>query len=482
MEKRSIPYSPRTIRMVYSAAALLVFLLTLSHALNVLFFKATSNDQCGWLVRDKGLPGAMITQIVPGGVADRAGLKEGDILLAINGNQFANTGAAMQIINSIKRNDYAEYTIERAGTIFKTPVQVLKVFNVPYLVNFLLGFGFLVVGHIVVWSRPQGLDQRMFGRYGIFAMLFFGLSQFNIMGASPWIYYIYAMALVVGWVFSIPTMVLFFLHFPVKTKAASWTWLKVALYLYSIATFVPTILRLFFDRQEPYPAFILPFLSLTPGLFFFTGLTIFTVNYFRSVEKSRRKEVRLVFFSVVIGVLSVFYSMILQKGNQFVLFTQPVLLLPTFLLLLLPLAFGYSIFKYRLMDIDFVIKRSLFYAMVTAVLAGLYLLLVYLIGKGMSYALGIEDNQIGSLFAFVILAFAFDPLKRKAQDWIDRIFYQERYNYQKALLEFSQELPTKIYLDQILSSMISRISSTMHVEKIAVVLCDEVEGCSSSVS
>jgi serine phosphatase RsbU (regulator of sigma subunit) len=151
-----------------------------------------------------------------------------------------------------------------------------------------------------------------------------------------------------------------------------------------------------------------------------------------------------------------------------------------FLLLLLPVSFGYSIFKYRLMDIDFVIKRSLMYAMVTAMLAGLYLLLVYLIGKAMSYALGIEENQVGSLFAFVILAFAFDPLKRKAQDWIDRVFYQERYNYQKALLEFSQELPTKIHLDQILSSMISRISTTMHVEKVAVVLCDDVEGCSSS--
>jgi len=454
-------------------------MLTLFNALNILFFKSASNDQCGWLARDKGLPGFVITQIVPGGVADRAGLKDGDILLSINGKHLINSASAMQIINSIKRNEYAEYTIDRAGTIFKTQVQVLKVFDVRYLVNFLLGFGFLAVGYIVVMSRPQGLVQRMFGRYGIFAMLFLGLSQFNFQGASPWIYYMYASALVIGWVFSIPTMVLFFLHFPVKTRAASWTWLKVALYTYSIVTFIPTILRLFFNWKEPYPPFLVPILSLTPGVFFFGGLAIFAVNYFRSVEQSRRKQVRPVFYSVIIGVLTFVYSYVLQSSNQFVLFTEPLLLLPMFLLVLLPLSFGYSIFKYRLMDIDFVIKRGLLYAMVTAMLAGLYLLLVYLIGKGMSYAMGIEDNQVGSLFAFVILAFVFDPLKRKAQDWVDRVFYQERYNYQKALLEFSQELPTKMHLDQILSSMISRISSTMHVEKVAVVLCDEVEGCSS---
>ena len=480
MENLSGVHSPRAIRFVYSAASIFVLILTLFNALNVLFFKATSNDQCGWLVREKPLPGLVITQIVPGGVADRAGLEEGDILLAINGKQLINSASAMQIINSIKRNEYAEYTIDRAGTIFKTPVQVLKVFDVRYLVNFLLGFGFLVVGYIVVMSRPQGLVQRMFGRYGIFAMLFLGLSQFNIQGVPPAVYYLFATAFVVGWVFSIPTMVLFFFHFPVKTKAASWTWLKIALYLYSFVTFIPSILRLFFNWQEPFPPFVNPILNLTPGVFFFGGLTIFTVNYFRSVEPSRRKQVRPVFYSVIIGVLTVVYSTLLQRSNQFVLFTEPVLLLPTFFLVLLPMSFGYSIFKYRLMDIDFVIKRSLMYAMVTAMLAGLYLLLVYLIGKGMSYALGIEENQIGSLFAFVILAFAFDPLKRKAQDWIDRVFYQERYNYQKALLEFSQELPTKIHLDQILSSMISRISSTMHVEKVAVVLCDDVEGCSSS--
>jgi len=203
MENLSGVHSPRTIRIVYSAATVVVLVLTLFNALNILFFKASSNDQCGWLIRDKGLPGLEITQIVPGGVADRAGLRDGDILLAINGKMFTPLENATQIINNIKRNEFAEYTVERAGTIFKTQVQILKVFDVRYLVNFLLGFGFLVVGHIVVMSRPQGLVQRMFGRYGIFAMLLLGLSQPNFYGFSPWVYNLYATALVIGWVFSI---------------------------------------------------------------------------------------------------------------------------------------------------------------------------------------------------------------------------------------------------------------------------------------
>ena len=470
--------SPRTIRAVYSTAALAVLLLTLFHALNIMVFKATSNDQCGWLQREKGLPGVVITQVVPGGVADQAGVRNGDILLSINGKRFENGQHAMQIINSIKRNDFAEYVIERDGATFTTHVRVLKVFDINYLANFLLGFGFLVVGTIVVLTRPQGVIQRVFGRFGILAVLFLGLSQFDLRGVTPVVYYIYAVAFVIGWVFALPTFILFFLRFPVHRKAFDSTWLRVFLYIFATLTVLPNAARLFLNWQGMLPPFVSVVISYTPVVFFIFGLLIFIVTYFTRVDPARRKQIRPILIGVMTVILTVVYANILRASNQFVLFTTPALLLPVMLVVLLPFTLGYSIFKYRLMDIDLVIKRSLLYALVTGMLAGLYLLLVYLISSAMTYALGTEENQIGNLFAFVILAFAFDPMKRKAQDWIDRFFYQERYNYQRALLEFSQELPSKMHLDDILKSIISTISTTMHVEKMAVVLCDDKEGCS----
>ncbi|MGA3244572.1 MAG: SpoIIE family protein phosphatase [Bacteroidota bacterium] len=472
--------SPRTTRMLYTIAAIGVLLLTLFHALNIMVFKATSNDQCGWLPRDKGMPGVLITQVVPGGVADQAGVRNGDVLLAINGKKFKDGQDAMLIINAIKRNDYAEYLIERDGATFTTKVQVLKVFDISYLANFLLGFGFLAVGYIVVMTRPQGVIQRVFGRFGIFAMLFLGLSQFDLRGVSPFIYYTYAVAFVVGWIFALPTFVLFFLRFPVHRKAFDSKWLRGLMYAYSILTVIPNVLRLFFGWQGMLPPFLQYVVNYTAAAFFIGGLIIFAVTYFTRVDRARKKQIRPILIGVVTVILSVVYTNILRASNEFALFTTPILLLPMLLVVLLPFTLGYSIFRYRLMDVDLVVKRSLLYAIVTGMLAGLYLLLVYLISSAMAYALGTEENQIGNLFAFVILAFAFDPMKRKAQDWIDRFFYQERYNYQRALLEFSQELPSKMHLNEILDSIISRISTTMHVEKIAVVLCDDQERCSSA--
>jgi phosphoserine phosphatase RsbU/P len=480
MKNLSEVLSPRMIRVLYSVAAALILIITLFHGMNILVFKATSNDQCGWLPREKGKPGFEITQVVPGGVTDQAGVRNGDVLLAINEIKFKDGTEAMSIINHIKRNDYAEYLVQRGDSTFTTRVQVLKVFDINYLANFLLGFGFLVVGYIVVMTRPQGVIQQAFGRFGILAMLFLGLSQFDLRDPAPWVFYTYATALVIGWVFALPNFSLFFLRFPVKMKAIDWVWPRVILYLIAVATIMPTVMRLFFGWTGMMPPFLNYLVGYTPASFFIGGLMVFIFSYFFRVDPSRRKQLRPVLYGVVTVILSVVYSNVLRASNQFALFTTPVLLLPVMLIVLLPCTIGYSIFKYRLMDIDLVIKRSLLYAIVTAVLAGLYLLLVYLISSGLTYALGTEESQLGNLFAFVVLAFAFDPLKRKAQDWIDRFFYQERYNYQRALLEFSQELPSKMHLDEILNSIISRISTTMHVEKVAVVLCDEQEGCSSA--
>ena len=472
--------SPRAIRSLYTISAAGVLLLTLVHALNIMVFKATSNDQCGWLVREKELQGLLITQVVPGGVTDQAGVRDGDILRAINGNKFANGQDAMLIINAIKRNDYAEYLIERDGMTFTTRVQVLKVFDISYLANFLLGFGFLVVGYVVVMTRPQGVTQRIFGRFGILAMLFLGLSQFDLRGATPFMYYTYASAFVFAWIMGLPAFFLFFLRFPVYRKVFDSLWLRGALYAFSVLTVVPNAMRLFFGWKGMLPPVFSYIIGYAPVGFFVGGMVLFAVTYFTRVDPARRKQIRPILIGVLTVIVAVVYANVLRAFNQFILFTTPILLLPVMLIVLMPCTLGYSIFRYRLMDIDLVVKRSLLYALVTGMLAGLYLLLVYLISSAMSYAIGAEASQLVNVFAFVILAFAFDPLKRKAQDWIDRFFYQERYNYQRALLEFSQELPSKMHLDEILDSIISRISTTMHVQKVAVVLCDDQEGCSSA--
>lgn len=475
--KNPLDQSPRLTRAVFLVLAFVTLGVTTLNFMDVMFFKAVSNDQCGWLPRPDGLPGAIITDVVAGGVTDRAGIKDGDILLRINGQEFRTPGQAMNIINPMAAGEYATYLVERDGVTFETKVEILKMVNVTYLAYCLIGLGFLLVGTVVVLTRPQGKIQRLFAWYSIGALLVFGFSSLNLApGVDPqWKMIVFVAAFFTGRLFAQPLFVYFFLAFPVRSRLADRWWFRILLVLLSIGTVVPIFLNMVPDL----PPWLAQMVVSSPFYFFFAGLVIFCITYVTSVDRPKRRQLRPILAAIVIGVVAYAYVVVLQTVNQFAVFTQPLLLAPGLLLAAVPAAFGYSIFRYRLMDIDLIVKRSLLYGAVTAMLAAIYIGTVFGVGSLLGALIGEEENEILNITAFLIIAFAFDPIKRRVQEMIDRVFYRERMNYQRALLEFSQELPRQMNLDQILHSMVNRISSTMHVEKVAVVLCDETEGCYS---
>ncbi len=470
-------FSPNIIRVFFTTVTILVLAASALNFMDVMVFKATSNDQCGWLNRSDGEPGAIITDVAPGGVTDKAGVRNGDLLIKINGQKVTTPTQAMSIINPMKAGEFATYLIERDGTQFETKVEILKLVNIQYLGYTLLGLAFLVVGYIVVMTRPQGKTQRMFAYYSLMTLL---AGAFSTLAINPitdpsWRVYSLGAAFTVGRVLGMPVFLMFFLDFPVRRNIMDRTWFKLTLFVFSAAMTAPFFLGIL----PALPVQAIPFLINAPIVFYFAGLILFALSYFRRLDPSKRKKFKPILDAVAIGLLTVVYLLIVQTSNPFAIFTNPILLMPGFLLVGVPVAFGYSIFRYRLMDIDLIVKRSLLYGIITASLAAIYLGFVFGIGSLLSTLVGKSENEVLNVVAFLVIAFAFDPIKQRAQGWIDRIFYRERHDYQKALLEFSQELPRLMNMDQILNSMVNRISSTMHVEKVAVILCDEVEGCYS---
>jgi serine phosphatase RsbU (regulator of sigma subunit) len=415
-----------------------------------------------------------ITQVVPGGVADQAGLKEGDILLKINGKNF-KFDQAMAIINRVPLGEYATYLIERDGKQFETKIKILKVFDISFLSRFLLGLGFLFVSFVVIMTKPKGKTQQRFAYYSIMTMLFFSLYSLRIDTREDplWLIIILIGFSVIGIVFAPPQFVNFFFYFPVKKNIQHKKALIALMYTISVIFIITIILNNRFNFFRD----LIRYYVLIPYLFFLIGFIVFSHSYFKRVEVLRRKQLRPILISISIGVAAFSYTIILGNAYPFAIFLNPTWFLPSLLIISVPIAFGYSIFRNRLMDIDLIIKKSLIYGIITASIAGTYLLFVLGFGSMIGIMLGQSENQLLTIFAFLIIAFAFDPFKRKVQEWIDRLFYQERYNYQKALLEFSQELPRLIHMEEILKLMINRISNTMHVEKISLSICNETEGC-----
>jgi phosphoserine phosphatase RsbU/P len=467
---------PGTIRILHTCISVIVLALCVMNFISVMVYNVQKSDECGWRNRGQGKPGILISDVISDGVADRAGIKNGDILLKINGQEFNNLNQAQRFIDSSSISGNVTYTIERDGKQFNTEIEIVKRFDVLSFSLFSLGLGFLIVGYIVVMTKPQGMTQQLFGGFSIWTMLFFGLftARLDTQHFALWQIWIERVAIFTAFIFAPPAFIRFFFYFPVRKKAFDNRWLTATLYTLSTLNVLTIILRAILNL----PAFVGTINALFLIGSFTTGLGIFIHAYFKLVEPSRKKQLRPILIGFALGLSAFSYIFIVLIVKPF-LFLQPLFLLPVALVVSMPLVFGYSIFRYRLMDIDLIIKRSLIYGVITAALAAIYLMIVFGIGNLLSYFLNLENNQLMNALAFIFIALVFDPIKRKTQGWIDRSFYQERYNYQRALLEFSQELPRLMNLEQILDSMANRISGTMHVEKIAIVLCDEKEGCYS---
>jgi len=85
---------------------------------------------------------------------------------------------------------------------------------------------------------------------------------------------------------------------------------------------------------------------------------------------------------------------------------------------------AYAIFKYRVIDIDVFIRKTVIYSVVTAALTAVYVAVMTLLARGFEGWLG-SSTLIPSVAAACIMAFLFHPLTVRMQRWIDRKFPRE---------------------------------------------------------
>ena len=474
------PVHPTRVRILYAAAAALIFLVCAANFYEVMFVNALTNDQCEWRAVDDDPDTYIISRVIEGGVTDEAGVRENDTLVAINGTKLTQNVSGNALIHRMKAGETMTYTIRRGDSTFDLEVDVIKHLNFGFLIPFLLGFGFLFVGTVVVLAKPEGEVQRRFGTVSLLSMLFFGLASVSItLGEGRnFLDITFFSAVVLVRILAPVHFITFFCHFPTRKRIVDRRWFVPALYAVLVPLSLAPLAAFWFRDvvvHQPFPT-ILTVLSALPLICYGFGLAMFSHSYFARVERTARPKLRPIMISAILGGIGYIYILVVSTADPLAFIFYPAVIIPSIPIVAVPFAFGYSIVRYRLMDIQLIVKRSLIYGFITASVAAIYLLFVLGIGTVLGNLIGNSENELLTIIAIVVIAFAFDPMKRKAQEWVDKIFYRDRYNYQKALLEFSRELPTKIDMQQILDSIVTRIADTMHVEKVAVVLTAELGG------
>ena len=418
--------------------------------------------------------------------AKAAGLQRGDRILEIDGRPVNGWSELARAVRMRNPGDELPVTVERgaARTEYRMRIRadsrpawytavVLWLF-VPLLS---LGLGFWVAA-----IRPS--DYRAWLTLGILI----GISQITRNGALDplgWPEPLGLAGLIVRtsslsvWAIS---MLLFGIYFPHQwelDRRAPWLkWLLIALVAapgllqalrYSVAAFNFTAASAFPDLLGDRSMFVI---NAIPISFFFTGLSMKYHDPVLGPDDRRRLRILYVGCSVAMGplFLVLISSLVLGKSTPDLVFTLALMMVALF-----PLTMAYVIVVERAMDVRVVLRQGLQY---TLARGGIRVIQVIVVGVALTVAANAMESRqslvkrtIGVAVA-VIIAVRIRDVGERLRRWLDRRFFREAYNAEQILGELSEQVRSILDTDALLTTVTRKISESLHVDRIAVLLRD----------
>jgi len=424
----------------------------------------TPTDGVWWVEAHGGL---RAERVAPGGPGERAGLKTGDLLLRADGVPMVRWASLSRQIFSTRVYNTINYTIQRDGVQLAVPV-ILDAQDRSFNQGFrLIALVYLGIGLYVLfrrWTAPHSTH------FYLFCLASFVLYSFKYTGE-----------------FNTFDQIIFWSNIVAEG-------LQPALFAHFALAFANEN-----RRRRPW----LMSLVYVPGAFF-VGLYIFAVQYWSATEVLRHRLDQLLtgydaaFYVIAAVVLWVSYrsTHVPLRRQQLKWLTRGTIVAITpftllsalpfltnvavpdvatkltgFALLFLPLTFAWAIVRYRLMDTDLIFKRGVTYTLATAILFGLYFGVVAIAGEVVRKHIP-SAGAWGLIAAIIVTALLFDPIKRRIQERVDRIFDRKRYDYRQTLIEFGRGLSSQTDLRALLDSIVDRLSRTLLVTRVAVFLSD----------
>jgi hypothetical protein len=172
---------------------------------------------------------------------------------------------------------------------------------------------------------------------------------------------------------------------------------------------------------------------------------------FRRSRGDERQQLKWMVYAVAVLVCALVVPAVAGSNLGDVVFGLAVLLVPV--------AIGVAMLKYRLYDVDRVISKTLVYGALTAVLAATYVGLVLAAQALFSSFAG--GSNLAIAVSTLVVAALFLPVRSRVQRFVDRRFYRRRYDAQRTLESFGARLRDEVDLDALSGDLRVAVDETM---------------------
>jgi two-component system NtrC family sensor kinase len=431
-------------------------------------------DGVFWAERSEGITAA---EVASDSAAGKAGIQRGDVLVAVNGNPVETRAEVLEYQHLAREGTRLTYTLLRLGDQRALDVSLAPVAppGSMYFVLAAVGLFTLLVGAGVRLRRPH--DQATLHFFWL-CVAFFGAFTFSFNGPFDRLDWTFYWGDAVAQAVLPPLLLHFTLGFPQRPPWRTTRPMRAVLPL----VYLPAILLIgvrimivaggredgallsravdVLDRVEP--AYLFGCAA--------AAIVVLARAFGEITSLTGRRQLRWLAWGTALGVgpFALGYALPWSLGVD-----PPIALQLTAVpLSVVPLTFASAIVRYRLRDVEVIIKRSLAYTAFLAASALLYVAMQQLV-EFVFASDADPHNSIVAVLATAVVVLLAQPVKEAVQNTLDRVFYRDRYDYRRALVAFARDLNSDLDVIRLSQRLVSRIVETLVLDRMALMLADE---------
>ena len=409
-------------------------------------------------------------------------LQTDDIVVAINGRPLLPDTPPPMPAN-LNAGQVVHYTLDRAGETIEADVTLMRLGPSVILTdqlqnlienpgNSLFGYAMAAIAIIVFLLRPGSHAARYLF---IFAAFNLGISlqtysDHYAFTYPPWLAFLQNFY---GWgwmILFLPAITLLVVVFPVR----KWPirrfprLLPIALIGLPLVVSIIANTLVWFGGNLPAWRLIWP-LTLYSAVWLLTIMPVTLIHNLLTIhEPLARAQMR--WLALGFGLGFIFPLLVLLTSFELFPVYDPrrdaMIVIGNLALLILPVCLAIGILRYRLFDIDVIIRKTTSYALITGLLALVYFGSIVILQRLLTPFTG--DSDIAVVLSTLLIAALFLPLRRRVQDAIDRRFFRKKYDAEKVLNQFAATARDETDLDALTAELVRVIQETMEPEQVSV--------------